>query len=409
MTCGINIGLRVEKGIDRSVDVGPTGGGARVARMTSNRILAALRVSLHVLVATLLGVGLIGAIRENHWPAVVAAALFAAIYLFGTVWHHHGREHSRPQALAWLGAVVIVWVVLAALSPTFVWMEFPLAILACFLLPTWWGLALTGALLAYTLSVTFPADGPGGLIGPTIGTGLAVGIVHAYKALNAETEHYRQLAIDLEAAQQHLAAAEHEAGRAEERARLSREVHDTMAQGLSSIVLLGRALDKELETAGAPSSARDTLATIRDTAAENLTEARRFVAGNAAPAAPVERLSTRIERLARSAERRQKALGEPLEVRVQVVDLPEPAASVAERVVREALSNVVRHAGASLAVVTVDKLGTQATVDVYDNGRGITGPFGYGLQGLQARVAEAGGELTVEGNVLAATLPIKEN
>ena len=92
-----------------------------------------------------------------------------------------------------------------------------------------------------------------------------------------------------------------------------------------------------------------------------------------------------------------------------MVDLPEPAASVAERVVREALSNVVRHAGASLAVVTVDKLGTQATVDVYDNGRGITGPFGYGLQGLQARVAEAGGELTVEGNVLAATLPIKEN
>lgn len=409
VTCAVNIGLRVEKGIDRSVDTRPAGGRTRVAGMTSNRILATLRVSLHVLVATLLGVGLVSAIRDHHWAAVLAALLFAGIYLFGTVWHHHGRAHSHPQTLVWLGAVVIVWVLLVALSPTFVWLEFPLAILACFLLPTGWGLALTGALLAYTLSVTFPADGPGGLIGPTIGTVLAVGIVHAYKALNAETEHYRQLATDLEAAQSDLAAAEHEAGRAEERARLSREVHDTMAQGLSSIVLLGRALDKELENAGAPESARDTLATIRDTAAENLTEARRFVAGNAAPAAPVERLITRIERLARSAERRQKALGEPLEVRVQVVDLPEPAASVAERVVREALSNVVRHAGASLAVVTVDKLGTQATVDVYDNGRGITGPLGYGLLGLQARVAEAGGELTVEGNVVAATLPIKEN
>ena len=93
---------------------------------------------------------------------------------------------------------------------------------------------------------------------------------------------------------------------------------------------------------------------------------------------------------------------------MQAVDLPEPAASVAERVVREALSNVVRHAGATLAVVTVDKLGPNATVDVFDNGRGISGPEGYGLQGLRARVAEAGGELSVEGNVVAATLPLEE-
>lgn len=75
---------------------------------------------------------------------------------------------------------------------------------------------------------------------------------------------------------------------------------------------------------------------------------------------------------------------------------------------REGLSNIVRHAGASEAVVTVDRLGGTATIDVYDNGRGITGPEGYGLQGLRARVEEAGGELTVEGNVLAATLPVEE-
>jgi len=99
-------------------------------------------------------------------------------------------------------------------------------------------------------------------------------------------------------------------------------------------------------------------------------------------------------------------LGTPLDVRVNAVDLPEPAASVTERIVREGLSNIVRHAGADVAVVTVDKLGAQATVDIYDNGRGITGPEGFGLKGLRARVEEAGGELTVEGNVLAATLPL---
>lgn len=383
----------------------------RVARMTSHRILATLRVSLHVLVAVLLVVGLAG---TRDWLTVAAAGTFAAVYLFGTVHQNRGGAYTQAQAAVWLAVVIAVWVALALLSPSFVWLEFPLVMVACFVLPTWWGIAVTAGLLAFTLSVTVPANGVGGLIGPTIGTVLAVGIVHAYRALRAEAEHYRQVAADLRAAQLELAAAEHEAGRAEERARLAREVHDTMAQGLSSIVLLARSLDKQLSDA--PS--RDTLAIIHDTAADNLAEARRFVTGNSAggtgagvgavngPGAG-ETLTARIERLARSAEARQKALGTPLEVRVDAVDLPEPVASVVERVVREGLSNVVKHAGATLAVVTVDKLGAYATVDIYDNGRGITGPEGYGLKGLRARVEEAGGDLTVEGNVLAASLPLE--
>lgn len=358
-----------------------------------------------MLVALLLAVGVSSAPRGS-WPIVVIAIAFALVYLFGTVRHNRGFAHTTGQAAAWLTIVIALWVGLAALSPAFVWIEFPLVMLACFVLPTSWGLAVTVGLLAFTLSVTVPANGAGGLLGPTIGTVLAIGIVHAYQALHGEAEHYRQLAADLQAAQLELAAAERAAGVAQERARLSREVHDTMAQGLSSIVLLGRALDKELASSDAPPSARTTLSTIRDTAADNLAEARRFIAGNAA--VDQDPLSTRITRLARAAEARQRALGSTLEVRVHVVDLPEPAAGVVERVVREGLGNIVRHAGASVAVVTVDRLGDQATVDVYDNGRGITGPEGYGLKGLRARVNDAGGTLTVEGNVLAAKLPLEE-
>lgn len=369
--------------------------------MTSSRILTILRVSVHVLVAVLL---VVGVAQARSGPTVLGAGIFAAVYLFGTVRHNRGLRHTQGQVAVWLVAVILTWVALTALSSKFVWLEFPLVMIACFTLPAWWGIAMTAGLLAFTLTVTIPASGIGGLIGPVIGTVMAVGIMHAYQALRAEAEHYRQLGIA-------LAEAQHAAGVAEERTRLSREVHDTMAQGLSSIVLLGRALDKELLLIDAPSPALETpraiLTTIRDTAAENLAEARRFVAENAGSPAQ-EPLTARIDRLARSAEARQRGLGSPLEVRVQAVDLPEPAASVAERVVREALSNVVRHAGATLAVVTVDKLGANATVDIYDNGRGITGPEGYGLKGLRSRVAEAGGELTVEGNVLAATLPLKE-
>ena len=383
--------------------------------LSTNRILEMLRVSLHVLVAVLLGVGLAGQVRDGApLAALTLAACFAAVYLAGTVWHNRGKAYPAWAPYVWLAVVAVLWVGLAVLSEAFVWLEFPLVMLACVILPVRWELPVTAALLAVTLSVTAPGGGPGAVVGPTIGTVLAVFIVHAYQALRAEADHYRQMAEDLRAAQREAAHAEHAAGVAQERARLAREVHDTMAQGLSSIVLLGRAMDKQL---GEGDPARETLDVIRATASDNLAEARRFVSENSANAAEVEGaapptskrppLPARLERLARQAEDRQRALGEALEVRVHAVDLPEPAASVAERLVREGLSNIVRHAGASSAVVTVDKLGATATIDVFDNGRGISGPEGYGLKGLRARVEEVGGEMTVEGNVLAATLPLE--
>lgn len=387
--------------------------------LSTTRFLQLLRVSLHVLVAVLLAVGLVGQLRGGGPAAAVTfSACFAAVYLAGTVWHNRGKAYPAWAPYAWLLLVAVLWVALVQISEDFVWLEFPLVMLACVILPKWWEIAAAAALLAVTLSAT-AQGGPGAVVGPTIGTALAVFIVHAYQALRAEADHYRQMADDLRAAQHQRAEAEHAAGVAEERARLAREVHDTMAQGLSSIVLLGRAMDKQL---GASDPARETLDVIRSTASDNLAEARRFVAENSADTAAVEGTSegagegaatrtplpARLERLAGHAQDRQRALGEQLEVRVNAVDLPEPAASVAERVVREGLSNIVRHAGASSAVVTVDRLGETATIDVFDNGRGISGPEGYGLKGLRARVEEVGGELTVEGNVLAATVPVDE-
>lgn len=381
--------------------------------LSTTRILDLLRVSLHVLVAVLLAVGLMGQLRiDDPLPGLVLSTVFAAVYMAGTVWHYEGRAYPGWAPYAWLGVVAALWVGLVQVSADFVWLEFPLVMLACVILPRWWELLAAAGLLCVSLvAVAAPGGNIGAVVGPSIGTVLAVFIVHAYRALRAEADHYKQMADDLRSAQRERAAAEHAAGVAQERARLAREVHDTMAQGLSSIVLLGRALDKQL---GDDAAARETLDVIRSTAADNLAEARRFVKINSADTVSVEdtpqrvALPVRLERLARAASDRQRALGEPLEVQVNAVDLPEPAASVAERMVREGLSNIVRHAGASKAVITVDKLGATATIDVFDNGRGISGKEGYGLKGLRARVEEIGGELSVEGNVLAATLPVEE-
>lgn len=381
---------------------------------TTNRILTLLGVSLHVLVALLLGVGLVSAERAGELNAATGAlvAVFAAVYLAGTVWNNRGKAIPRGADTWWLALVVALWLLLGLRSAAFVWLEFPLVMLACFILPAGWGLVAAAVLLAATLTRTVPEAGWGGLIGPAIGTVLAVFIVYAYQALRQETEHYKVL--------------EHAAGVAEERARLSREVHDTMAQGLSSIVLMGRALDKQLAVlapgeggagaeaaagagadADAVAAARATLDTIHATAAENLAAARQFVAENAPPRAP---LSTRIEELARAAEERQRALGRELTVRVSAEGadaIPEPAAGAVERVVREGLSNIERHSGADQAVITVDMLGSTATVDVYDNGAGVGSQEGFGLTGLRARVEEVGGTLTIDGSVLAASIPVE--
>ncbi|WP_288792539.1 sensor histidine kinase [uncultured Corynebacterium sp.] len=364
---------------------------------TTNRILTFLRVSLHVLVAVLLLVGVV----SSRWNplAICMAVPFAVLYMAGTVAYNEGRRFSRGAMYTWLAAVLALWVVMALHAAEFVWLEFPLVILVSVVLPTWSGIAVAALLLAFTLSVTAPGAGIGGVVGPLLGTVLALLIYHSYRALRAEADHYKHLAYELQATHMELAAAEHASGVLEERARLSREVHDTIAQGLSSIVLLGRTLDKQITEPGA----KQILDTIRATASDNLAEARRFVAVNAGPAEPLPR---RLEELARGAEGRQQALGQRLTVDLNVEDVPEPAAGVIERVVREGLSNIVRHAGATRAVVTVEKLGDVATVDVFDNGRGITGPEGYGLRGLRARVAEVGGTLSVEGNVLAASIPL---
>lgn len=362
----------------------------------TNRILTLLGVSLHVLVAVLLAVGLVGANQAGELDGITLglAVALAAVYLAGTVWFNRGKPIPANGEQAWLGIVILVWAQLAVRSSAFVWLEFPLVMLACFLLATPFGLLISALLLAGTLFTTVPESGWGGFIGPTIGTALAVFIVYAYKALRDETEHYKVL--------------EHAAGVAEERARLSREVHDTMAQGLSSIVLLGRALDKQL---GDNEAARATLNTIRATAADNLAEARRFVSDNASDANRTEApLPQRLKELAQAAEQRQRALGRELQVTVNAdgaYAVPAAAAAVIERVAREGISNIERHSSANRAVVTADMLGGTATVDVYDNGPGIGENEGYGLKGLRARVEEAGGELTIDGSVLAASVPVE--
>ena len=185
--------------------------------LSTNRILALLRVSLHVLVALLLAVGIVGQLRSDA-SGLALPATFAAVYMAGTVWHNRGKAYPVWAGYAWLALVAALWAAMALRCASYVWLEFPLAMLACVILPVGWDVLAAAGLLAVTLAFTVPASGVGGVVGPAIGTVLAVFIVRGYQALRAETEHYRQMAADLETAQFERSAAEHAAGVAEERA-----------------------------------------------------------------------------------------------------------------------------------------------------------------------------------------------
>lgn len=196
-----------------------------------------------------------------------------------------------------------------------------------------------------------------------------------------------------------------------ERTRIARELHDVLAHSLSQIsVQSGVALhlfDRD------PEKAREALAHIRALSGAGLDEVRGvlgFLRGDEpAPVSPEPQLS---ELAALAASR--SGLG--LLVDVEVPDLdPEPASAVqatAYRIAQEALTNVVRHSGATHALVAVERRHGALRVVVEDDGVGFAaaGPAGGGMRGMRERVALAGGTLETGasekgGARLVATLP----
>ena len=216
-----------------------------------------------------------------------------------------------------------------------------------------------------------------------------------------------RLLDELTAAQDELAALHRDAGVTAERARMSREVHDTVAQSLTGLVLLGQ---RARRAYAAGTLDDETLELIETGARDALAETRALVAA----AAPVELAHGGIEAaLERLAERFER------ETRIRVstaIDLPHPLPRDAEvvllRCAQEGLANVRKHSEAAKARVELTQLGGAARLRVIDDGRGFAADehAGFGLAGLRDRLALAGGTLEVDGTPAAtsitATLPL---
>ncbi|MEH1013156.1 sensor histidine kinase [Micromonospora sp. CPCC 206060] len=379
-----------------------------------------LPVLLHSLVVVLLTVAAVRALSERdpaaHPVAVpVSAAVFALVYSAGVV---TGRpRRSRAAAGRWLLAVGLAWLLLLGSTPDGVWLAFPLFFLQMHLLPPRWGLAgvaVTTAAAIAGYSWHAHRFTPAALIGPTLGAAVAVTVVLGYQALYRENEQRRRLIEQLEATRSDLAAAEHARGVLAERERLAREIHDTLAQGLSSIQLLLSAAARSLPER--PGTAAGYVDQARSTAQDNLAEARRFVRALVPPGLAGGTLPAALQRLCTTTTQRS-GLPTRLHIDGSPVPLPTPHEVALLRIAQSALANTVRHARAGRADLTVTYMPDRVALDIVDDGVGFDpttaiphGDGGFGLTAMRTRAAELGGSLTVEsapgqGAALAVSFP----
>ncbi len=203
------------------------------------------------------------------------------------------------------------------------------------------------------------------------------------------------------ALQRELVEQARQAGIRDERARLARELHDTVAQGLVAIVT-------QLEAAESGNPAL-RVEKARDLARQSLRDARRAVQA----LSPVELETGGLDAALADLVPRWAALHD-LTATVEIVGQPGHSAADEElvRICQEALSNVARHAAAHRVVVSLTYAGDEVVLDVGDDGRGFdTGrPGGHGLRGMAERVRRVGGRLTVDsepgsGSVISAAVP----
>jgi signal transduction histidine kinase len=250
-----------------------------------------------------------------------------------------------------------------------------------------------------------------------------MGILAVAWLLGQFAHNYRAYAARLEERTAELERAREELARravAEERLRLARELHDVVAHAMSVIAVQSgvgaHVADSQPEEVGR------SLAAIEATSRAALTELRRLLGvlrqdsdepqGDLSPVPGLADLDSLL------AEVTKAGLAVRLRVEGTLSPLPVGVDLSAYRIVQEALTNVVKHAGPAQAQVTIRYRDRDLTVEVTDDGRGVGAPAsddrgatGHGLIGMRERVAAFGGDLEIGpcpggGFRVAARLPL---
>jgi signal transduction histidine kinase len=350
-------------------------------------------------------------------PTVLHRAVgLGALAIFAGGWFAYGRRLDRSRrAAAFMVAVTVI------ATPFAVWAQPSLAIMQCITYPLIWtalestrrsiaaNLVLATG-IAIAMYLTTGADNDAlfqaiGIEGLSVAFSIIIGLWITSIAVRS---HERQRLLDeLRATQDQLAGLSRDAGVASERERLAREIHDTIAQDLTGLVLLTQRAARELASGVSPA---ESLSMLEDAARTALAETRALVAASSSPslehggiAAALERLGERFTRETSIIVTVDAVAAERVERDLEVVLL---------RCAQEGLSNIRKHSGAGRATVRLRIDDDEQTLRITDDGQGFTAAdehSGFGLAGMRDRIALVGGTLDIEsgetGTSLLITLP----
>jgi two-component system sensor histidine kinase DesK len=302
------------------------------------------------------------------WSLGLGYPLFLLIYLLGCV-RPAGEEDAHTGALVLLTAVSMPWNPAAWTYATF----------ACAMVPyrgSWFAsvakmATIQALLLLEGVFLHWPWYAFPFVVGvcTSSGFGALVGRISRNKnyELRLSHEQVRELAATAE------------------RERIGRDLHDLLGHTLSLITmkleLSRRLLDRD------PATARRELAEAEDVARHALAEVRAAVTGIRAAGFAAELASAAL--LLRTS-------GVRLDQHLQVSNLPEPVECALALVLREAATNIARHAHATLARVSLTGAADGVRLCIEDNGRGGIHAAGNGLHGMRERVQALGGTLELD-------------
>ncbi|WP_295692163.1 ATP-binding protein [Lapillicoccus sp.] len=318
------------------------------------------------------------------------------------------HEEATGPGLAYVATAGVLFVVAVVASEPAAWALASLCVQALLVLrwlvavPMIAVLSLVQPLANYLVRHT--TEGLLGLIGLAVAATVGSGVIAAWiDQISVQSEERARLLGELEASRGEVARLSHETGVLTERARLRAEIHDTLAQGYTSILALVQAAagttDRERAT-----SLLDLAAT---TCRENLAEARAIVADAAPPSLDSSALADALARLVSRLEAETGAVCR-LAITAQGPEGPEDLGRPTEvallRVTQEALSNIRKHAQAHRVDVELSLADDWVTLLVTDDGIGLSSspadPFGaeagtggFGVGGMRSRVEELGGSI----------------
>lgn len=341
---------------------------------------------------------------EMRLLAAGALVAFAVLY---AAWGQRLLRQDCPRATGYLAASILVVAVGVFAEPN-------LLIMQCLLFPLIWVLsssirhAIVLNVVAAPLFVVAYATGLGGsghlwieaffIEGLSLGFSIVLGLwINNIAELGRQKS---QLYDELAAAQDQLAGLSRDAGAAAERERIARDIHDTIAQSVTGIVMLAQRGQRE---AGEEPAVAETFELIESMGREALDEARALVA-------TLAKLPDSDATLEQALRRVAERFGRETSLRVDVETdalppLPRELEVMFLRCAQEALANVRKHAHATAAVVSLRVENGSIELRVDDDGRGYPGEAelgvdalagrGFGLAGMRERLALANGTLSI--------------